>query len=53
MCGKVKSIVLLLLLLVMIYYQHSPVLHAEDMRNGQAPGEQKKEEQNNSEFCEK
>ena len=52
MCGKVKSIVLLLLLLVMIYYQHSPVLHAEDMRNGQAPGEQKKEEQNNSEFCE-
>lgn len=47
MCGKVKSIVLLLLLLVMIYYQHSPVLHAEDMKTGQAL-----EEQNNSEFCE-
>lgn len=52
MCGKVKSIVLLLLLLVMIYYQHSPVLHAEDMKTGQAPEEQKQGEQNYSELCE-
>lgn len=29
MGGKIKNIVLLVVLLIMIYYQHSPVLHAE------------------------
>lgn len=33
MCGKMKSVLLLILLLIMIYYQHSPVIHAEDHRN--------------------
>lgn len=30
---KIKSILLLILLLVLIYYQHSPVIHAEDSEN--------------------